>query len=75
MRLRMAQRYADVRLHIQESAGGTRRRHDASRVSTWIGFGLTDGCADPDEVMSLFAPGFDSPISALAPDYSEAAAD
>jgi hypothetical protein len=25
--------------------------------------------------MSLFASGFDSPISALAPDYSEAAAD
>ena len=35
----------------------------------WIGLGLTDACADPDEVISLFGSGFDSPFSQEAPVY------
>jgi hypothetical protein len=30
--------------------------------SAWVGYGLTESCADPGEVMSFFASGVDSPF-------------
>lgn len=30
--------------------------------SAWVGYGLTDSCANPDEVMSFFSSGVDSPF-------------
>lgn len=42
--------------------------------TAWVGLGLTDACGDPDEVISLFASGFDSPFSPEAPVYDEAPA-
>ena len=36
----------------------------------WIGFGFTDRCVDPDEVLSLFSSGFDAPFG-VAPMYNE----
>ena len=39
--------------------------------SAWVDYGFIDGCADPDEVMSLFSSGFDSPFDTGGPNYSE----
>ncbi len=38
---------------------------------TWIDFGLTSSCQDPDEVISLFASGFDAPYGRSGPSYTE----
>jgi hypothetical protein len=35
----------------------------------WVEYGLAEGCADPDEVMSLFNSGFDAPFGAGATSY------
>ncbi len=40
----------------------------------WIDLGLTDGCPDPNKVVSLFSSGFDSPFRRSEPDYSETSA-
>jgi hypothetical protein len=37
----------------------------------WVGLGLAEACADPDDVISLFSSGFDSPFSESAPAYDE----
>ncbi len=42
--------------------------------SAWLEYGFTEGCDDPDEVMSLFSSGVDSPFSTLPPDYDEVSA-
>jgi hypothetical protein len=40
----------------------------------WLDYGFTDGCDDPDEVISLFSSGVDSPFSTLPPVYDEVGA-
>ena len=37
----------------------------------WIDLGLTASCQDPDEVISLFSSGFDSPYRQSGPEYTE----
>jgi hypothetical protein len=37
--------------------------------SAWVDYGFTDSCADPNEVMSLFSSGFDSPFGPFPPSY------
>ncbi len=37
----------------------------------WVEMGFTDGCADPDEVMSLFSAGVNSPFEGYGPFYDE----
>jgi hypothetical protein len=39
--------------------------------SAWVDYGFTDSCADPNEVMSLFSSGFDSPFGPFPPSYTE----
>lgn len=39
--------------------------------SAWVDDGFTDSCTDPDEVISLFSSGFDSPFGPFPPDYTE----
>ena len=40
----------------------------------WVDLGLADSCADPDQVISLFSSGFDSPYRQSEPVYSETSA-
>ncbi len=40
--------------------------------AAWVDYGFTDSCVDPDEVMSLFSSGFDSPFGDFPPNYTEA---
>jgi hypothetical protein len=35
----------------------------------WVEYGFTDGCTDPDEVLSLFNSGFDAPFEAGMTSY------
>ncbi len=37
----------------------------------WADYGFVDSCDDPDEVMSLFSSGFDSPYGSGPPSYTE----
>jgi hypothetical protein len=37
----------------------------------WLDYGFTDSCADPDEILSLFSSGVDSPYSSIPPVYDE----
>ncbi len=39
--------------------------------SAWVDYGLIDACTDPDEVVSLFSSGFDSPFGSFPPDYTQ----
>jgi len=39
--------------------------------SAWVDYGYTDSCTDPNEVISLFSSGFDSPFGPFPPDYTE----
>jgi hypothetical protein len=39
--------------------------------SAWVDYGYTDTCTDPNEVLSLFSSGFDSPFGPFPPDYTE----
>jgi hypothetical protein len=41
--------------------------------SAWIEYGFTEGCEAPDEVISLFSSGFDSPFGTEPPEYTESA--
>lgn len=36
----------------------------------WVNLGLADSCVDPDEVVSLFASGFDAPYRRSGPNYN-----
>jgi hypothetical protein len=40
--------------------------------SAWIDLGFTDSCGDPDEVMSLFSAGVNSPFDQGPPSFTEA---
>lgn len=37
----------------------------------WLEYGFTEECANPDEVISLFSSGVDSPFTSDPPNYSE----
>ncbi len=37
----------------------------------WLDLALTDTCADPDEVISLFSSGFDAPYTGSGPNFTE----
>jgi hypothetical protein len=39
--------------------------------SAWIEMGFTDSCVNPDEVMSFFSSGVDSPFDEGSPQYNE----
>jgi len=39
--------------------------------SAWVGLGFTDGCGDPNEVVSLFSAGVNSPFGEFEPSFSE----
>jgi hypothetical protein len=39
--------------------------------SAWLDYGFVDGCADPDEVISLFSSGFDGPFESFHPGYGD----
>ena len=39
----------------------------------WVDLGFENSCEEPDDVVSLFASGFDAPYDVAAPDYSEPA--
>jgi hypothetical protein len=39
--------------------------------SAWVEMGFTESCADPNEVMSFFSSGVDSPFGDFEPDYGE----
>ena len=39
--------------------------------SAWVDYGYTEACTDPNEVISLFSSGFDSPFGPFPPDYTE----
>ena len=39
--------------------------------SAWVDLGFTDTCDDPNEVISLFSSGFDSPFGPFAPSFIE----
>jgi hypothetical protein len=39
--------------------------------SAWVDYGFTEACTDPNEVISLFSSGFDSPFGPFPPDYTE----
>jgi len=39
--------------------------------SAWVDYGFIDSCDDPNEVMSLFSSGFDSPFDSGGPSYTE----
>lgn len=39
--------------------------------SAWIDYGFTETCTDPNQILSLFTSGVDSPFSTLPPNYDE----
>jgi hypothetical protein len=39
--------------------------------SAWVEMGFTDACVNPDEVMSFFSSGVDSPFDEWDPEYVE----
>jgi hypothetical protein len=39
--------------------------------SAWVDYGFTDSCTDPNEVISLFSSGFDTPFEPFPPSYTE----
>lgn len=39
--------------------------------SAWRDYGFTDSCDDPNEIISLFSSGFDSPFDTNTPTYDE----
>ncbi len=39
--------------------------------SAWVDYGFTESCTDPDQVLSLFTAGVDSPFDTLPPFYGE----
>ena len=39
--------------------------------SAWLDYGYTDSCTNPNEIMSLFSSGFDTPYGPFPPSYTE----